>query len=161
MNVELHSGTELHLGVELQNEVEAYSNSEISVHERDVELPDRDVHSDLEVERPNEETRAEPRLSKYVKRHHSAAQIIGDKYARPMTRKKLRHDTCLLSMKEPKIVKDPLEDVDWSKAMEEKIEHIEKNKTWTLVPRPEDKNVIGTKWVYRNKLNEIGEVTRN
>ena len=44
--------------------------------------------------------------------------------------------------------------------MEEEIEQIEKNKTWTLVPRPEEKNVIGTKWVYRNKLDENGEVTR-
>ena len=30
-----------------------------------------------------------------------------------------------------------------------------------LVPRPEDKNVIGNKWVFRNKLDENGEVTRN
>jgi hypothetical protein len=30
-----------------------------------------------------------------------------------------------------------------------------------LVPRPKDKNVISTKWVYRNKLNEDGHVTRN
>ena len=30
-----------------------------------------------------------------------------------------------------------------------------------MVPRPEDKNVIGTKWVFRNKLDEKGEVTRN
>jgi hypothetical protein len=30
-----------------------------------------------------------------------------------------------------------------------------------LVPRPKDKNVIGTKWVYMNKLNEYGHVTRN
>jgi hypothetical protein len=28
-----------------------------------------------------------------------------------------------------------------------------------LVPRPKDKNVIDTKWVYRNKLNEYGQVT--
>ena len=35
------------------------------------------------------------------------------------------------------------------------------NKTWTLVPRPKDKNVIGTKWVFINKLNEDGEVSRN
>ena len=34
------------------------------------------------------------------------------------------------------------------------IQQIEKNKTWTLVPRPKDKNVIGTKSVYRNKLDE-------
>ena len=31
----------------------------------------------------------------------------------------------------------------------------------TLLPRPEDKNVIGTKWVYNKKLDENGEVTRN
>ena len=64
-------------------------------------------------------------------------------------------------MQEPKIVKDSLEDVKWRKAMEEEIEQIEKNKTWTLVLRPKDKNVIGTKWVYRNKLDKNGEVTRN
>ena len=29
--------------------------------------------------------------------------------------------------------------------MNEEIEQIERNKTWTLVPRPKDKNVIGTK----------------
>ena len=45
--------------------------------------------------------------------------------------------------------------------MKEEIEQIEKNKTWTLVPRPADKNVIGTKWVFRNKLDENGEITRN
>ncbi|OYD06049.1 hypothetical protein CHM34_18390 [Paludifilum halophilum] len=38
---------------------------------------------------------------------------------------------------------------------------MEKNKIWTLVPRPKDKNVIGTKWVFKNKLNEDGKVSRN
>ena len=64
-------------------------------------------------------------------------------------------------MKEPKSVKDVLEDVDWYKAMEEEIEKIEKNEIWSLVPRLEDKNVIGTKWLFRRKLDENGEVTRN
>jgi len=32
---------------------------------------------------------------------------------------------------------------------------------WDLVPKPPLKNIIGTKWVFRNKLNEQGEVTRN
>jgi hypothetical protein len=41
------------------------------------------------------------------------------------------------------------------------LDQIENNNTWELVPRPKNKNVIGTKWVFRNKLNEDGQVTRN
>eukprot|EP00253_Pinus_taeda_P009890 PITA_09890 len=45
-------------------------------------------------------------------------------------------------------------------ALEEHI-RIEKNSTWELVPRPNDKNVIGTKWIFKNKRNENGDVIRN
>jgi hypothetical protein len=45
--------------------------------------------------------------------------------------------------------------------MYEELDQIEKNETWELVPRPRYKNVIGTKWVFRNKLNEDGHVTKN
>ena len=47
------------------------------------------------------------------------------------------------------------------KATDEELNQIEKNQTWKLVPRPEGKNVIGTKWIFKNKLNEDGEVIRN
>ena len=30
-----------------------------------------------------------------------------------------------------------------------------------MVPRPNDKNVIGTKWIFKNKLNKNGDVIRN
>ena len=69
--------------------------------------------------------------------------------------------TCLLVEFEPINVKDALENESWIEAMNEEIEQIEKNQTWTLVPRPKHKNVIGTKWVFRNKLNEDGKVSRN
>ena len=45
--------------------------------------------------------------------------------------------------------------------MEEEIDQIKKNETWSLVPRLDEKNVIGTKWVFRNKLDENREITRN
>ena len=35
--------------------------------------------------------------------------------------------------------------------MNEELDQIEKNNTWELVPRPEDKNVIGSKWVFKIK----------
>ena len=77
-----------------------------------------------------------------------------------MTRSKLK-STCLLANFEPKNIKDALANDSWIETMNEEIEQIEKNKTWTLVPRPKDKNVIGTKWVFKNKLNEDGKVSRN
>ena len=45
--------------------------------------------------------------------------------------------------------------------MNEELDQIEKNKTWELAPRPKNKNAIGTKWVFKNKVNEDGEVIRN
>jgi hypothetical protein len=45
--------------------------------------------------------------------------------------------------------------------MDEELDQIEKNDTWELVPRPKNKNVIDTKWVFGNKLNEDGKVTSN
>ena len=45
--------------------------------------------------------------------------------------------------------------------MHEELDQIEKNQTWELVPRPANKNIVGTKWVFKNKFNENGEVIRN
>ena len=114
--------TELHSGVELQNEENAHYDSRISTHGRDDEIPERDAHSDIQAKIQSVITRTKPRLSKYVKRHHPIDQIIGHKDARPMTINRLRSEACLLSMNEPKIVRDALEDDDWYKAMEEEIQ---------------------------------------
>ena len=108
MNAKLHSRTEPYSYAELQNEVNAHSNSKVSTFGRYIETPDRDAHSDTEAERQSARPRTKPILSKYVRRHHPIDQIIGDKDARPMTRNRLRSATCLLSMKEPKTVKDAL-----------------------------------------------------
>ena len=45
--------------------------------------------------------------------------------------------------------------------MIEEIDQIEKNQTWELVSRTKNMNVIGTKWIFKNKFNEHGHVTRN
>jgi hypothetical protein len=43
--------------------------------------------------------------------------------------------------------------------MDEYLDQIESDEY--LVPRPKNKNVISIKWVFINKLNEDGQVTRN
>ena len=45
--------------------------------------------------------------------------------------------------------------------MHEELEQFERNEVWKLVPRPEHVNVIGTKWIFKNKLNEEGKIVRN
>jgi hypothetical protein len=45
--------------------------------------------------------------------------------------------------------------------MNEELDQVEKNNTWELVCRPTNKNVIGSKWVFKNKMNEKGQIVRN
>jgi hypothetical protein len=45
-------------------------------------------------------------------------------------------------------------------AMQEELNNFKRNKVWSLVPRPKQ-NVVGTKWVFRNKQDEHRVVTRN
>ena len=52
-------------------------------------------------------------------------------------------------------MEEALDDSDWMIAMQEEL-----NKVWSLVERPKQ-NVIGTKWVFHNKQDEHGMVTRN
>ena len=42
--------------------------------------------------------------------------------------------------------------------MDEEIKMIEKNHTWELMQKPEDKEIIGLKWVYKIKYNEDGTI---
>jgi len=45
--------------------------------------------------------------------------------------------------------------------MQEELHQFERNKVWHLVPKPKDRSIISTKWVFRNKLDEQGTITRN
>jgi hypothetical protein len=45
--------------------------------------------------------------------------------------------------------------------MQEELGEFERNKVWHLVERPSDRTVIGTRWVFRNKLDDLGIIVRN
>ncbi|GJT15622.1 retrovirus-related pol polyprotein from transposon TNT 1-94 [Tanacetum coccineum] len=52
----------------------------------------------------------------------------------------------------------PLENII---AMQEELNQFIANDVWELVPQPRNMTIIGTKWVFRNKLDENGIVSRN
>ncbi|GJV69802.1 retrovirus-related pol polyprotein from transposon TNT 1-94 [Tanacetum coccineum] len=68
---------------------------------------------------------------------------------------------CFLSTIEPKYINEALKDESWVMAMQEELNQFISNDVWELVPNPMNMTIIGTKWVYRNKLDENGIVTRN
>ncbi|WVZ64116.1 LOW QUALITY PROTEIN: hypothetical protein U9M48_013683 [Paspalum notatum var. saurae] len=66
-----------------------------------------------------------------------------------------------VSCVEPTCVEEALADPDWIIAMQEELNNFTRNEVWVLEERPKDKNIIGTKWVFRNKQDEHGVVVRN
>ena len=45
--------------------------------------------------------------------------------------------------------------------MQEELNQFKRNKIWNLAPRPKYHHIIGAKWVFRNKIDEQGIITKN
>ena len=99
-----------------------------------------------------------------IARDHPLDTIIGDISRGVQTRSRLasfcEHFSSVSSI-ELKKIDEALKDVDWVNAMHEGLNNFTRNQVWKLVERPKNHNVIGTKWVYRNKQYQDGIVVRN
>lgn len=62
---------------------------------------------------------------------------------------------------EPKNIKEALTDEFWINDMQDELGQLKRNEVWDLVPIPVGINVIATRWLYKNKSDEQGVVTRN
>jgi len=91
------------------------------------------------------------------KSSHPKDQIIGNKESPRRTISYFRPEESmigLLSLIKPTTVDEALSDDGWILAMQEELNRFQRNDVWDLVPKPLQKNIIGTKWVFRNKWNE-------
>jgi hypothetical protein len=103
------------------------------------------------------------RVHQAIQRDHPVNSILGDIHKGVTTRSRVAHfceHYSFVSSIEPYRVEDALRDSDWVLAMQEELNNFIRNEVWRLVPRP-NQNVVGTKWVFRNKQDEHGVVTRN
>jgi hypothetical protein len=119
---------------------------------------DKEDYQEIRDQRP-----PHPRVHQAIQRDHSVNSIIGDTHKGVTTRSRVAHffeHYSFVSSIEPYMIEDALRDPDWLVAMQEELNNFTRNEVWHLVPRP-NQNVVGTKWVFRNKKDEHGVVTRN
>ncbi|GJZ17819.1 putative ribonuclease H-like domain-containing protein [Tanacetum coccineum] len=127
----------------------------------------------------------DPVPTKRVNTIHPQSQILGDLTSPVQTRGTLKkskfgestfvsyvHDqqrnnhtdylhclfACFLSQLEPSSVAQALNDPDWVEAMQEEMQQFINQKVWKLVPLPDGKIAIGTKWILKNKRDARGSL---
>jgi hypothetical protein len=130
------------------------------------ENEDSESNEDLDTQTNSNQQSTTNSSSRIIQKNHPASQIIGEKDKGVQTKRKLIKNTeqshiAFISMLEPKNFNESNKYDHWVKAMNEELDQIEKNNTWEMVQRPKGKNVIGSKWIFKNKLNEQGQVIRN
>jgi hypothetical protein len=90
-------------------------------------------------------------------------QILGDISKGVTTHSRLANfceHYFFVSSIEPFRVEEALQDPEWVLVMQKELNNFKRNEVWNLVQCLKQ-NIVGTKWVFRNKQDEYGVVTRN
>ncbi|KAD0286868.1 hypothetical protein E3N88_44505 [Mikania micrantha] len=67
----------------------------------------------------------------------------------------------LFAKADPTSFKIAAKEREWVMAMRKEIDALHQNKTWTLVLRPENTNIVGSKWIFRTKYLSDGTIERH
>ncbi|GJY75904.1 retrovirus-related pol polyprotein from transposon TNT 1-94 [Tanacetum coccineum] len=98
---------------------------------------------------------------------HPLEQVIGDPSKPMMTQNRIQTDSelCMyaltVSTLEPKNIKKAMSDHNWIESMQDELHQFEILDVWKLTPRPDGKNIIAVKWLWKNKSDAENIVIRN
>ena len=120
-------------------------------------------NSTLEDENTQFSPHSSPRTSSPSTSHGSPSSSSSPPHSSPIKMRRLEdiYERCNFCVFEPQNFEEAVKEESWRKAMQEEIDVIEKNNTWELVEKPNNKEVIGVKWIYRVKYHANGTVQRN
>jgi hypothetical protein len=110
----------------------------------------------VEASRVEGEIVSELGAPSHIQKAHPPQQIIDNLNERVIRSSRSAHLSCFsntlfVALFEPRDVGHALSDSSWVNVMHEELENFERNQVWTLVDLSRDVNVIGTKWVFKNK----------
>ncbi|GJZ79996.1 retrovirus-related pol polyprotein from transposon TNT 1-94 [Tanacetum coccineum] len=98
---------------------------------------------------------------------HPLEQVIGDPSKLVMTRNRLHTDSelCMYALTasslKPKNIKEAMSDHSWIESMQDELHQFKRLDVWELVYRPDGKNIIAVKWIWKNKSDADNIVIRN
>ena len=67
---------------------------------------------------------------------------------------------CDLVDKEPTCFEEEINQKNWADAMVKEYQSIMKNDVWEIVPRPKDKSVVFSKWIFKTKHSADGSIEK-
>ncbi|KAK1644628.1 hypothetical protein QYE76_062433 [Lolium multiflorum] len=115
------------------------------------------------MHQPKNKKKTLPLMNKIKDKINQEFKINHSIFALHQTLSKIKHMrmSILKKLRKLKLKKvfEALEDSDWVEAMHEELNNFKRNKVWTLVEKPKEcRNVIGTKWIFKNKQDEFGNI---
>ncbi|KAL8145281.1 hypothetical protein AgCh_003468 [Apium graveolens] len=120
----------------------------------------------FQADNSNEEEMSNIQLPKSFRtvKNHPPDNLLTDLDQGISTRSRL-HNLCALcafvAEFEPKNAQEAVADEHWSVAMQEELNQFERCDVWELITPPQDAKIIGTRWVFKNKKDEDGNIIRN
>jgi hypothetical protein len=67
---------------------------------------------------------------------------------------------CDIMDEEPSTYEEAVENQVWKDAMAEEYQSIMQNDVWDVVPRPKEKSVLSSKWIYKTKHTANGNIEK-
>ena len=153
----------------LEREPHLHADEELLVPKdepQDVDQSQEEVHGVEETTHAEPTIRGRKRTTEAERLAQDAEKVVGAPTSQRRQRQSPDRYTGYMALMrkciviEPSSFEEAVEDPAWVDAMVEEYDSIVRNNAWEIVPRPEGKSVVGSRWIYKVKQAADGSVEK-